>query len=229
MEWKEKLEKDGVVKIERVFAKHEIDALRALTLKALIASHNTIQWKNEIYPALLFDPPGLTKFSKDQRLVEVVKRVLGDNVLQLNNQVYFRLPGDGDQFAWHQDLCFRAPAEKFYNIENGYLQTAIVIDDMDEENGTIEYILGSHKWGNLNLIERGTERGLREFRRKEWKGVKLKAKPGDLILWSVMIVHGSEPNKSSRPRSYYMNGFAKEECVDVSLGFPHYIKDGVVV
>lgn len=228
-DWQTILERDGVARIESVFTKAEMDELRCRAWRAFRnASEAAIQWRG-IYPALLFGPDGLDSFRRDPRLSEIAQAALGKNILQLNNQVYFRMPGDGDQFNWHQDITFRAPANLFQGIETGYLQTAIVIDDIDEDNGAIEYVIGSHKSGDLGLVARGTENGLREFERQKFKGVKMTAKSGDVLVWSVMIVHGSEPNKSSKPRMYYMNGLAKAECVLARDHFPYYMRDGKVV
>ncbi len=216
----------GVGLIKGWFSKKEIQRLRQLAFQAYrFSKEKDLQYKGSS-PALMFYPPGLEEYTR--RLQSIVQALLGDNVLQLNNQFYFRLPGDGDQFAWHQDICFRTPKEKFNQIETGYLQTAIIVDDMDLDNGPIEFVHGSHKWGEIDLVPRNnTETGLREYSDK-YKGTPLIARAGDVAIWSVMIVHGSQPNESNRSRMYYMNGFAKEECVDPSLKFGHYLKNGVL-
>ena len=46
----------------------------------------------------------------DPRMVAIVEGLLGPEVKQLDDQIYFRLPGDPDSFAWHQDVMFRRPA-----------------------------------------------------------------------------------------------------------------------
>lgn len=185
------------------------------------------------WPALLFWPaeisPYLNMVRKDPRLQQIAKDVLGPDIVQLNNQIYYRLPGDGDQFTWHQDISFRTPREAFSQIEDGYLQTIIAIDGVDEHNGGVEFIPGSHKTGDQDLVPRdGTEKGLRRFERNGLRGRKMSGNPGDVFVWSVMVVHGSEPNISDRSRMTYMNGFAKASSVSKSLGFPTYMKGGVV-
>lgn len=228
MTLKASLDRDGVAKIPGFFPKSDINKLRQLAwLSYRNTDANQIQYRNG-FPALLFFPSRLKYFNL--AIKSVVEEILGPNVLQLNDQYYFRMPGDGDQFAWHQDICFRTPKEKFNQIETGYLQTAIIVDPMDDKNGGIEFVLGSHKWGELDLVPRdNTEHGLRKYDDR-FKGTVIHCEPGDLLIWSVMIIHGSKPNESDRYRSYYMNGFAKTECVvDKSLDFPVYLKDGKLV
>lgn len=230
-------EQDGVVIVPGLFSKDEVAKIRASALMSLTQLPIKQNLQRRVvddveFPALLFWAADwnayLNKIRCDQRISTLVRAILGENVKQLNNQVYFRLPGDQDEFAWHQDISFRVPKEDFNQIEDGYLQTLVVVDEMDETNGAVEYIPGSHKWGNQELIHRdGRETGLREFKRGDWKGVKYKAKPGDFMMWSVMVVHGSERNETQdRPRMTYMNGFAKAES---SKFFPFYMKDGQVI
>ena len=214
--------RDGVCLIPGAYKPEDINAMRALAWRAYrSAGTDQIQWRG-VYPALLFWPVGLDAYTRMKPLTTIAHAILGPKITQLNKQIYFRLPGDGDQFAWHQDISFRQPEENYVGIEDGYLQTAIIIDDMDAENGAIEYVKGSHKKGNLNLIPRdGTERGLRSYDRDSFVGEPVTAKSGDLLIWSVMIVHGSQPNRSTRSRMYYMNGLARSECV-LTNEFPRW-------
>ena len=46
------------------------------------------------------------------------------------------------------------------------------------------------------------------------------------MIWSVMIVHGSEANTSDQSRMTYMNGFCKSDSV---LDYPDYLVDGRLV
>lgn len=237
---KETFEKDGIAVIPSIFTKDEMDRLRGAALVALTTNdnwkypHRYIEYKKRdgenAFPALIFWPALVNEYideiHKDPRLQMIVKAFLGDNVKQLNNQIYFRFPGDGDEFAWHQDVCFREPRSRYPGIEGAYLQTAIVIDDMTLENSPIEFIPGSHLKGEWELDSvDGVTKMLREFRRGGLEGKKYTAKSGDVIVWSVLTVHGSEANQSSRSRMYYMNGFAR---ADAALDWPYYLKDGVV-
>lgn len=224
--WLPSLQVNGYALIAGVFPKSRIDKLRAAVLEALTFPGPNIQWRGD-FPALFFEPPHTYLDAMRARIAPIVQEVLGPNVLQLNNQYYFRLPGDGDEFAWHQDISFRTPPELFDGIETRYLQTAIIVDHMGPSNGGIEFIPGSHKSGDLALVPRdGSERGLREFKRGERKGVIVDAHPGDVLVWSVMAVHGSEPNVSHFPRAYYMNGFASSDAVKDKTRFPWYLREG---
>lgn len=238
--WQNDLRKNGYARIKKVFSTDEVNRMRAEALMCLTRipgtdpqKLQTREYEGQEWPALLFWPREISSYldevRRDPRLSEIARQVLGDDIVQLNNQIYYRLPGDGDEFAWHQDITFRQPKEHYNQIETGYLQTIVVVDPL-WENGSIEFIPGSHKWGDKNMIPRdGTEKGLRKFVRGEYEGERVIANDGDVLVWSVMVVHGSEKNRTNRGRMTYMNGFAKASSVSPEAGFPTYMKNGKVL
>lgn len=241
-------QKSGVVVIPNVFTSDEVDALRLAAILGLTKlkdinkngyKHNALEvthGKNGPAPSLLFWPSlacgNMNSFRVHPKLISIVKTFLGPDVKQLNNQFYYRFPGDGDSFAWHQDIMFRKPLDRYPEIveNDAYLQTSIVVDKISEKNSAVEYILGSNKLGHLKLDELESWKGLRGFDRenlpesvKKLESKKVNANPGDVVLWSSLIVHGSEQNKSDSTRMYYMNGFANaNNCMD----WPWFLKSG---
>jgi len=243
---------DGVVVIPGVFAKSEIDKIRACSFMALTKlneikhrgyRHNqleTISSGGVEFPSIIFWPSLVENYLNmiriDIRLNSIAKSILGDNIKQLNNQIYYRLPGDNDNFAYHQDIMFRYPRYHYPNIveKNAYLQTSIVCDEMDENNAPIHYIIGSHKYGDLNLVNLKKQHlELRESsidnvpeQVKDLPVRSYNAKPGDVIIWSALNIHGSSGNKSNRSRIYYMNGFCSSSN---SKAWPDYMINGEII
>jgi ectoine hydroxylase-related dioxygenase (phytanoyl-CoA dioxygenase family) len=229
--YKQTYEEKGVVVIPNIFTKEECDEIKRQAYKI-----TDEEIKNAGYPhspsemaynkkSLVFFPSlcndYLNKIRTDDRMVNIVKDFIGDNVRQINNQIYFREANDKDQFAWHQDIMFREDKIFKDDVENDYLQTIIAIDDIDLENGAIEFIESSHKMARIDVPD-----NLRVFNRKEWSGVKYVAPKGSVMIWSVLIVHGSEPNLSKRDRMTYMNGFCRTKSANT---YPYYLVDGQVV
>ena len=222
-------EAEGYAVIPSVFGEEEINLIRRLAYDMLEqqGAQSYIQRTAKGNPALLFWPAHMNEYmfkvAHDARMRIIVKHFLGDKVRQLNNQIYFRESGDGDEFEWHQDICFRTPTTDFVNVEQNYLQTIIAIDEITEDNGAVQFVPGSHKLGDLNLVPRNdTEQGLRSHTPNKFKGVPLLAKPGDVAIWSVMSIHGSQQNLSGRSRMTYMNGFCKDESLINKKRFPEY-------
>lgn len=240
-------QRDGVARVEGVFTVEEMNAARASAFMTLRGSDRirlagypgrpleTVNKAGVDFPALLFWPtlvnPYLDHLRSDARMTSIVRTLLGDDVKQVNNQIYFRLPGDSDSFGWHQDVMFRHPLEDYPGIveENGYLQSAIVIDPMTEDNSPIQFVLGSHKLGDLGLMDYRSKK-LREYDENEarirFKDLEIRpftAQSGDVLIWSSLTVHGSSSNRSNKSRTYYMNGFARaKNCKP----WPYYLHGG---
>jgi len=239
------LAEEGVAKVEGLFTPGQMNDLRAAAFVVMrdvgqeeraYAAGGRMQWRdggmsNESlsfggfsYPALMFWPRlvnmAFEEVTTDAYLSNLIHDELGDDVRQLNNQLYFRLPGDEDAFDWHTDMAFRTGVRP--GIETGYIQTMLCIDPMTEDNGCIWFVSGSHR----------LKSGFREGKPGRhspgplpdgMEARPMTAKSGDLLLWAAATVHGSFPNISDRPRMSYMNGFAKADFCDA---WPWYLKGG---
>ena len=225
------LQEKGIVKIPSVFTADECDSIKQA---AYSVSDDEIQLSG--YPhvpseqaynkkSLIFFPTlarqCLNGIRIDNRMISIVKELLGDNVKQINNQVYFREAGDMDTFAWHRDTIFRESSQFAQTVETDYLQTIIAVDDITEDNGAVEFIEESHLWSKFDAPS-----DLRTFERGNLAGTKYTANKGDVLIWSVKIVHGSEANVSDSPRMTYTNGFCKAQSV---IDYPDYLINGQVV
>ena len=221
----------GIIVIPSVFSASECDQIKnsaySVTddqIKAAgyphVPSEQAYNRKSLIFfPALAHSYLNEIRISKP--MTELVREFIGDDIRQINNQIYFRERGDLDQFAWHQDIMFRENHLFNNDVVDDYFQTIIAVDDITEENGAIEFIEGSHKTMRID-----PPKNLRKFDRGDLKGTKYTAKKGDVLIWSVMIVHGSERNNSESSRMTYMNGFCRTKA---ARSYPHYMIRGQVV
>lgn len=228
MDAKSIYQQKGVVVIPDVFTAKECELMKraayAVTdadIKAAGYPHNpseTAYNKRSLifFPALC--STYLNQIRVDIRLTTLARSFIGNDIRQINNQVYFREAGDQDQFAWHQDIMFREPSIFTQDVEEDYFQTIIAVDDITEDNGAIEFIEGSHRAPIMQPPS-----NLRVFERGDLKGVKYTAKKGSVLIWSVMIIHGSEPNRSNTDRMTYMNGFCRTKAAN---RYPHYLVNG---
>lgn len=228
---KREYDEKGIIVIPNVFTPEECDEIKknaySISDKAIKNSgytHNPSEYKDGkrllvFFPAIANE--FLNKIRTDERMINLVKNFIGDDVKQINNQIYFRESGDKDQFAWHQDIMFREPRNFNNDVEGDYFQTIIAVDDITEENGAIEFIEGSHKTMRI-----APPNNLRLFERNGLKGTKYLANKGDVLIWSVMTVHGSESNESKNPRMTYMNGFCRSKSTKT---YPDYLINGKVI
>jgi ectoine hydroxylase-related dioxygenase (phytanoyl-CoA dioxygenase family) len=229
--YKDIYKENGIVVIPNVFTVEE-----CAEIKRQAYSIKDEEIKKSGYPhqpsetaynkrSLIFFPalcnPYLNKIRTDKRMVDLVTEFIGEDVRQINNQVYFREAGDNDQFAWHQDIMFRESNIFNEDVEDDYFQTIIAVDDITEDNGAIEFIDGSHKMPIMSAPS-----NLRVFSRDGMQGKKYTATKGSVLIWSVLTLHGSESNTSAQDRMTYMNGFCRAKAANK---YPFYMQSGNVV
>jgi ectoine hydroxylase-related dioxygenase (phytanoyl-CoA dioxygenase family) len=137
----------------------------------------------------------------DPRLVEPMCDVIGsEGVALFTDKINLKRPLEGSGFRWHQDSPYWThvcdDVDRLPNV-------MITLDDADEENGCFRVVRGSHRQGCLPGIQDGSTLGVLftdpdHF--DESRQVPAVAPAGSLVFFSPHTVHGSQPNRSSRPR-----------------------------
>ena len=153
--------------------------------------------------------PDLLAIGESPRLVEPALELLGTSSSeQLISQAHFKMPNDGVAFDWHQDIQHRDKGGDTWRDVTGkgsYVQTILLVDDMTEENGPLEFVPKSA----AVLDARGRivqdERGLRV---DASRAVPVTGRAGDVLVFGPYAIHGSLPNVSTKPRRVLINGYA---------------------
>ena len=152
--------------------------------------------------------PVLSTLGGDRRLVAIAAQLLGSSEMhQLINQAHFKLPGDGVAFPWHQDSSHRRYGKSEWNDVNGrgsYVQTVIALDDVNADNGPIEFIPGSCLRGHLGLPPDGAL----PHDVDASTAVPATMRAGSVLVFGPFTIHRILPNLSSTPRRIFINGFA---------------------
>ena len=122
--------------------------------------------------------------------------------------LFVKGPGKAGQ-AWHQDEYYIPTRDK------SLVGVWIAIDDATVENGCLQYIPGSHRWGLLpKPVIAGDLHGIREFlndeQQKQFDNAQYApVKAGEAIFHHSLTLHGSGENKSAQPRrAFVINAFA---------------------
>jgi ectoine hydroxylase-related dioxygenase (phytanoyl-CoA dioxygenase family) len=117
-----------------------------------------------------------------------------------HDQIQFKPAGTGGQNDWHQDIPYW-PSLRADNMITAWL----ALDDVDEENGCMSMVPGSHRWGDQikflhTLKGRAFDDLPPEF---EGKAIRIQRAPvaaGQVHFHHGLTWHGSHANHSSRPR-----------------------------
>ena len=101
---------------------------------------------------------------------------------------------------WHQDYSYwtrTAPP--------AHITMFITLDDMGADNGGLEYVPGSHRWGLLPAASFGgsrdqIEEALPEPLEGPHRPVPVTLRAGEASIHHALLLHGSGGNFSDRPR-----------------------------
>ena len=148
-------------------------------------------------------------------------QLLGDVSVRLwHDQLFCKPAHHGGVVAWHQDYSYWTCTRPMQ-----HLTCWVALDDATTENGCLNYIPGSHRWGVLdrpNLA--GDMNGLMEFLNDEqkaaFKPIPIELKKGYATFHHPLLVHGSHENKSERSRrAFVLNAFADGTMSDIDDDF----------
>jgi hypothetical protein len=149
---------------------------------------------------------GVREVAFDSRLPELVSDLLGARYLNFwEDTTFVKAPNTRQKTAFHQDLAyFQIDGEQCVIVW-------IALDPVTQESGAMQYVRGSHKWGETYapnvFISQTPFRSSPEKRCPDIEAepdkydiVSFDVEPGDVIIHHVKTVHGSGGNRSGNWR-----------------------------
>jgi hypothetical protein len=135
------------------------------------------------------------------RILMAASQLLGNKSVRFwHDQLFCKPAKQGGVVAWHQDYSYWTRTKPME-----HLTCWCGLDDSTAENGCVQYVPGSHRWG---LLEKpalaGDLHGILDFLSEEQKShfhplsVETKAEYGN--FHHPLTLHGSGENKSDKPR-----------------------------
>jgi ectoine hydroxylase-related dioxygenase (phytanoyl-CoA dioxygenase family) len=196
---KETFDRDGIVFPVRVLTDAEVERYRTDVTRTmsdcgsdrrLDQLHLFFHWAYEL--------------ATHRVIVDAVRQILGDDVLVWGSLVLSKPPHDESFVAWHQDGHYAdflgdAPA----------LSAWIALTDSSVHSGCMRVVPGSQRVklehavtaAPLNMLSHGQEIAAEV---NETDAVDVVLRPGEMSLHHVDIIHGSNANHSSAPRTGFI-------------------------
>lgn len=144
------------------------------------------------------------------RFVMAASQLLGNMPVRFwHDQLFCKPPKKGGVVAWHQDYSYWTRTKPL-----AHLTCWCGLDDSTIENGCLQYVPGSHRWGLLDKPElAGNLTGITKYLTREQQSqfhpVYVQTKAGEAIFHHPLELHGSGENKSAQPRrAFVINVFA---------------------
>ncbi|MFC5404043.1 phytanoyl-CoA dioxygenase family protein [Cohnella soli] len=200
---------NGYLLVEGVFNREEVEEMRAATeaiieRAALSKFDHNAAWQGEYLPPeqlkklvlkgfhdVHYHDAAFTRALCHPRMASILKMLIGPNVQVHHSKMLVKPPENGAAFPMHQDHPY------FPHERHTMMAASIHMDDADLENGCLQVIPGSHKDGPIPHV------GSHYLNHKEFPismGTPCPAKAGDVLFFNYLTIHGSDVNRSTRPR-----------------------------
>lgn len=227
---------NGYLMVENAVTPDQLARMRQLTLE-LIEGSRTITESNDVYDldeGHSAEQPRLTRIKQPHKqdpfywevlrnsgITSVINTLLGPDTAVQNIKLNTKAPGGGAAVEWHQDWAF------YPHTNDDMLACGLMLEDVDEANGPLQVIPGSHRGPILAHTNRdGVFCGAVDPDDPDFdldKAVTLTGKAGSMTVHHARTLHGSAPNVSDRSR---MILFYECRAADAwpLLGIGHYAK-----
>ncbi|NER30536.1 MAG: phytanoyl-CoA dioxygenase [Symploca sp. SIO1C4] len=239
-------EENGFLLLDNLFSQDQIEAI---TTKLSTNSWegkpgNVLEEDGGTLRAIHEDPTEtglLDKISKHALIVEPAMQILGSQVYIHQLKINFKAAFNGDLWPWHQDYIYwqqedGMPTPRAVNV-------MIFLEEVNEFNGPLYIIPGSHKQGVITSLQR-TEEDSADPEAPEWissfqsnlkyttpeetvselvkeLGIEApKGKPGSALFFHPNCVHGSTNNISPFSRKIAIITYNSVENIPITVGNP---------
>jgi ectoine hydroxylase-related dioxygenase (phytanoyl-CoA dioxygenase family) len=230
----EQFQQNGFVKGSRVLNEEEIATLQRETLRVIDERDSILSAPVGQKPVLLHDmgragtplwqivdiwmaSPPFKTLACSETIAQEVQQLTGARELRLfHDQIQYKPAAangkSGGANMWHQD----SPYWPVLQPKTSEVTAWVALDDVDEENGCMWMIPGSHLWGDaiedIHAHLRETE-GFFDlpatYNGHEVRAVACPVKRGEVHYHHALTWHASNVNASGRPRRaialHYMN------------------------
>ncbi|MGI9521550.1 MAG: phytanoyl-CoA dioxygenase family protein [Hyphomicrobiaceae bacterium] len=135
---------------------------------------------------------------KSSGMTEVLTALLGPDTAIQTSKLNTKAPGGGAAVEWHQDWAF------YPHTNDDMLAFGLMLEDVDEANGPLQVIPGTHKGPLLSHHNAdGVFCGAVDPSDPDFdldRAVVLTGKAGSMTVHHARTLHGSAPNLSDRNR-----------------------------
>ena len=138
-------------------------------------------------------------WARDERIFQVVRPLLGDDIAVYNTSVFMKPPRSPVIIPWHQDQVYYAVTTEFL------VACWVALMDITIDNGALKYLRAGHRSGILSTSPPRDADAASSFDREVVdidanRVVDVPVPAGSAIFHHSLAPHYSGPNKTDSPR-----------------------------
>lgn len=150
----------------------------------------------------------------DAPMVDMVADLVGPDVKYHHCKINSKLPGSRMVVRYHQDFCYTP------HTNDDVITALLLLDDVDEANGCLMVVPGTHRGSIDSLFQDGVFTGMVDpILEKDYlaRQVPIEGKAGAVCLMHTRLLHASEPNLSpTRRRAIYLCVYSAADAVPIA-------------
>jgi ectoine hydroxylase-related dioxygenase (phytanoyl-CoA dioxygenase family) len=163
---------------------------------------------------------------RNSRMVDMAADLIGPNVKFHHCKINLKLPGSNTEVAWHQDFLYTP------HSNDDVVTALLMLDDVTADNGALMVAPGSHREALWSLFEGERFTGAiapEEAAKLKARQVPATGKAGSVCLMHTRLAHGSEANRSDRPRGLYICVYSAADAVPLARNPMPSPNEGLIV
>ncbi len=201
---------NGYLGVPDVLSADEVEELRRTT-DEFVANSRELSEHDDVYdlePGHTADEPRVRRIKmphlqhpsydramRHPKIVQIADQLIGPGIRSRGTKLNMKSAGFGSPVEWHQDWAF------YPHTNDDVLAVGIAIDELNEENGGLLVVPGSHTGPIHDHHENGYFVGaVTDTEIDPADSVRIDVPAGGITIHHVRTMHGSAPNRSGSPR-----------------------------
>ncbi|MFL2983781.1 MAG: phytanoyl-CoA dioxygenase family protein [Candidatus Neomarinimicrobiota bacterium] len=136
----------------------------------------------------------MLKMIQNKKLLDITESIIGYDIILHHSKLFLKPPLIGSAFPLHQDWSY------FPTKKNSMIAAVIHLSEANKGMGRIRVVKGSHKLGKINNSDGHSYSKKIHDKHNLDSATAIQAQKGDVLFFHCCTLHGSNSNKSKKPR-----------------------------